>query len=571
MTRAARCLPGLAIILLAGCASGPLADVPGADTTQEAAVGAALPEPALALEYHILAGELAVQRGNREVAAREYVAALAYSNDAELAQRATRVALFAGETERAYTAAKAWTVADPKSFDAQKTAARLALRNGEEEGLAQHAEGVITQHSSGVAAGFKELADVLSGEPEQADLAIQVMQDRVAAHPDVGQAYYAQGLLALRYEKLEIANQSIQQALARKPDWGDAVLLRAGILVRQGRIDEASELVRSLEGSERDHAEYHLNYARLLLDAEQTAEAADEFERVLQLEPGNTDARYGLGLLALSLDQPERAQTAFETLYQSSERRDEAAYYLGSIAESEKEYSQARKWFLRVESGSHAFDARVLAARVLYKDGDLEGARAELKQLRRANPELADRLYMSEAELLFDAREYETALSLYDQALEASPYDANLRYGRSLVYERLGLIEDAQADLQAILEREPDNARALNALGYMLTNHGQEYERARDYIRQALEAEPEDPAVIDSMGWVQYRLGNLQEARAHLEKAYATFPDPEVAAHLGEVLWQLGKQEQARKVWQDALAQNPENPVLLETVNRLSQ
>lgn len=524
----------------------------------------------MALEYHILAGELAVQRGDREVAAREYVAALAYSNDAELAQRATRVALFAEEIELAYTAAKAWTVAAPESFDAQKIATRLALRNGKSDGLSQHAGAVITQHPSGVVAGFKDLADVLSGDPEQGDLALEVMQARVAAHPDVAQAYYAQGLLALRYEQLEIANQSIQQALALKPDWGDAVLLRAGILVRQGRIDEASELVQSLGGSTSDRAEYHLNYARLLLDASQTAEAADQFDRVLEIKPDSTDARYGLGLLALSLDQVERAEQAFETLYASKQRQDDSAYYLGNIAQSRENYAAARKWYLRVNSGSHAFDARVLAAHALYKTGDLPGARAELSQLRQANPELADRLALSEAELLFDAGDYDSALAVYDQAIEASPYDADLLYARSLVYERTDKYENAEADLEAILEREPDNARALNALGYMLTNHSEEYDKALSYISQALEAEPEDPAVIDSMGWVQYRLGNLQEARKHLQQAHALLPDPEVAAHLGEVLWQLGEQQQARDVWQKGLAQNPGNTVLRETVDRLT-
>ena len=555
--------------MLAGCASGPAANIFGTDSAPEIEVSA--PEqPAVALEYHILAGELAVQRGDRKIAAREYVAALAFSDDLELAQRATRVALFAGETGLAYTGAKAWVAADPTSSDAQKTAARLALRNGDAEGLALHAEGVVAQHSSGIAAGFKELADVLSGEPEHADIALNVMQARVSEHPEVAEAHYAQGLLALRYEKLEIANRAIQQALAVKPDWGDAVLLRAGILVRQGRIDEATALVGGLGGSKRSRADYHLNYARLLLDAEQTAAAADEFERVLALEPSNADARYGLGLLSLSLDQIDRAKSAFTTLYQTKQRRDDAAYYLGNIAVSRENYSEARTWYSRVKSGSHTFDARLLAARSLYKQGKLEAARAELRDLRRANPELADRLYMAEAEILFDARDYDSTLSLYDEALEASPYNPDLLYGRSLVLERLGQFESAEADLEAILEREPDNARALNALGYMLTNHGQQYEKALGYISQALEAEPEDPAVIDSMGWVQYRLGNLQEARKHLQQAYELFPDPEVAAHYGEVLWQLGEQKMARAIWGQALAKNPQNPVLLETVNRLT-
>ena len=558
---------GVAAIALAGCAGNPITSN---ETATPITTGAAPSEPVLALEYHILAGELAVQRGNREVAAREYVAALAYSDNPELAQRAARVALFAGEPELAYQAAKAWAAAALDSADAHKTAARLALRSGAGEALALHAQGIVNNHSNGIAAGFKELTEVLSGEPEHAEIAMQAMQNQVAEHAQLAEAYYAQGLLALRYENLEMANQSIRKALEVKPNWPDAVLLRAGILVRQARVEEASTLVSSLGGNPQERAEYHLSFARLLLETEQTAQAADEFERVLALQPDNADARYGLGLLALSLDQPKRAERAFKQLYKNNKRRDNAAYYLANIAMSRQDYTQARTWYDRVKTGAYAFDARVQAARALYKTGDLPGARAELDMLRQANPELADRLYMAEAELLYDAQEFAAALQVYNQALEASPYDSDLLYGRSLVYERLGQFAQAQADLMAILEREPDDARTLNALGYMLTNNSQRYEEALQYIQQALDAEPEDPAIIDSMGWVQYRLGNLEEAREHLQKAYKLFPDPEVAAHLGEVLHAMGENEQAQALWRKALAENPDNPVLLETIERLA-
>lgn len=570
-TQRAVCLiPGTAILLLAGCAAERVVPPLGDGAATRIDTTAVQQDPNVALEYHILAGELAVQRGNREVAAREYVAALDYSDSAELAQRAARVALFAGEPELAYKASRAWTAAAPDSADAQKTAARLALRNGDAEALTIHARAVIQQHSNGIAGGFKELADVLSGEPEQADVALQVMQALVAEHPSLAQAHYAQGLLALRYEKLALANHSIQRALALKPDWSEAVLLRAGVLVRQDEVEEASGLVADIDGSKADRANHHLQFARLLLDAKYTREAADEFERVLALQPGNEDARYGLGLLALSLNQAERAERAFVHLYQSNKRRNDAAYYLGSIATIRENHVEARKWYLRVKSGSHSFEASVLAARALYRQGDLAGARAELAELRKTHPELADRLYMSEAELLFDASNYEDALQLYNKALEESPYDPDLLYGRSLVYEKLGRFDAAQQDLKAILQRDPDDARALNALGYMLTNNSNEYEKALEYIQQALDTEPEDPAIIDSMGWVQYRLGNLEQALAHLEKAYGLFPDPEVAAHLGEVLWKLGEQERAQNIWREALQEDPDNQVLRETLQRLN-
>lgn len=569
--RSAWLLPGAAVLVLTGCAVGPQAGGVYGGAPSQVVTGEQPAEPAGKVEYHVLAGEMAVQRGDRKKAAQEYVAALAYSDDPRLAKRAARVALFAGEPALAYRAAQAWTAAEPNSREAQQTAAQLALLSGEADSLAAHAQNIIKQNPDGVDAGFRELADLLSGDNDHTDIALEVMRQQVALHPDVAEAYYAQGLLALRYQHMELANKSVQRALALRPDWPDAALLRAGILVRQGKTDEATALVNSLRGSKDERADYYLSYARLLLDAEQTAAAADEFDRVLQIQPSNNDARYGLALLALSLNQAERAKAALLHLYKAGQRTNDAAFYLGSVADLQKNYALARKWYGRVKTGSHVFDARVRSARALYHGGDLAGARKVLAELRQDSPALAGQLYSAEAELLYDAKQYSQALGLYNQALQDDPYDSDLLYGRSLVYDHMGQYKQAEMDLRTVLEREPDNARALNALGYMLSNRGNDYDQALEYIRQALDARPDDPSIIDSMGWVQYRLGDLQKARKNLEKAYSLFPDPEVAAHLGEVLWTLGEQDKAKAIWSKALKDAPDSAVLQETVKRFKQ
>lgn len=569
LLRSALLLPGAALLVLAGCAVEPPASGSYGGASAPVIVGGQPTHPAVEVEYHVLAGEMAVQRGDRKRAAQEYVDALAHSDDPRLAKRAAQVALFAGEPALAYRAAQAWTAAQPSSREAQQTAAQLALRSGKADSLGTHAQSIIKQNPDGVDAGFRELADLLSGDKEHANIALQVMQQQVAAHPEVAEAYYAQGLLALRYQRMELADRSVQRALALRPDWADAVLLRAGILVRQGKTKQATTLVDDLAGSKDERAEYYLSYARLLLDADQTVAAADEFDRVLSLQPDNSDARYGLALLALSLEQVERAKVALLQLYKAGQRRNDAAFYLGGIADLQKDYPLARQWYGRVKSGDRMLDARVRAARALYLEGNLAGARKALAQLRLAYPKLVGRLYTAEAEMLYDAKQYSQALDLYDQALQDDPYDSDLLYGRSLVYDRLGQFKQAETDLRSVLEREPDSARALNALGYMLSNRGQDYEQAFAYIKQALDARPDDPAIIDSMGWVQYRLGHLQKARVNLEKAYGLFPDPEVAAHLGEVLWALGERDKAQNVWEEALAGDPDNAVLRETVQRL--
>jgi tetratricopeptide (TPR) repeat protein len=382
-------------------------------------------------------------------------------------------------------------------------------------------------------------------------------------------AQYALGVIALRYDRSEVAARAAERALAIDPTWNDAVLLQAGVWIREGETEKAQALVDELAGNDASRAQYHLTLARLLIEADEDEAALSEFERAIVLQPDNADARYGLAILALSIGDLERAETAFKTLYDKNERADDAAYYLGTVAEQNEDYAKAQHWYQRVESGGRAFDAQVRAARMIYQQGDLPGAQQRIAELRETYPELTDQLYAAEGQLLYEAEEPRAALDIYNHGLDAVPNGTELRYGRSMALERLGKIDAAKADLRAVLEREPNDVRALNALGYLLTNHSDRYEEALDYIERALEAEPENPAILDSMGWVQYRLGNLVQARRYLEQAYRDFQDAEVAAHLGEVLWTQGQHEAAREVWQGALADNPDHPVLRETVDRL--
>lgn len=557
-------------LVLAGCASQGVPEQAAGMRIDASEVQAPAVSRRAAYEYHVLAGEMAIQRDNRDVAAREYVAALQYSNDAELARRATRIALYAGDMALAYRAASAWAAAEPDSLEAQRTATRLALTNGDAGGLDVYAPSLVRAAASSDA-GYRLLADVLSGEPEQSNLAVSALSRMAQEDRNSASAQYALGVLALRYNRNEIAERAAARALALDPDWNEAVLLQAGVWIRGGQADRAQALVAGLPGNRATRAEYHMALARLLVEADQDAAALDEFQRALDQQPDNDNARYGLAILSLSVGDLGRVQAAFSELYRSRGRADDAAYYLGTIAEQGDEFADAQRWYERVENGEHAFDAQVRAARMMYRQDNLGGARQRLGELRGRYPELANQLYAAEGQLLYDANRPEAALEIYNQALAAIPSDPELLYGRSIAYERLDRVEQSRADLDTILQRDPDNARALNALGYLIANHGGDYDQAEAYIDKALASDPGNPAILDSMGWVQYRQGYLNKARRYLEQAYETFPDGEVAAHLGEVLWKQGEHDAARRVWQDALADSPDHPILRETINRLDK
>src|SRR5699024_3810051 len=259
-------------------------------------------------------------------------------------------------------------------------------------------------------------------------------------------------------------------------------------------------------------SQYHMTLAQLLLDDEQPQAALDEFGQALRLQPDNSNARYGLAVLALSQKQFRRAATAFERLYDADEHVDAAAYYLGIIHERQQTYAAAERWFARVDGGRHEFAAAVGTARMRARQGKVDAARADIQQLRQRYPAMSERLAVAEGQILSMAGRYEAALQVYDAAIGQASSNDDLRYGRSIVYEKLGQVDAAEADLNTMLERNPDSARVLNALGYLLTNHSTEYERAAHLIKQALQQDPDNPAILDSAGWVYYHLGHLDKA-----------------------------------------------------------
>ena len=548
----------------AGAAGGPPAASPEPKLT---------PDQEMQVQFHIMAGEMAAGRGQPGVAAESFVQALDLQPDAALAGRTTQLALSAGNVEVARTAARRWLELEPSSMDAREVLSRLALRDGDLEEVYTQSLAMIRGHAGGPAEGFRHVALLLSMEPDTGPDAIGVLDRLVAEYPDLAGAHYARSLLALRFEQLDQAEQSAREALRLDTGSRDNTLLLIGVLVRKNQLDEADKLVaRLLKPAQKDErAEVRMTYARLLLDASQREHARTQLRATFKEDPDNQDARYALGVMAFTDGELDQAETLFAPLAADAERGADASYQLGRIAEARREYDKALEHYRRVNSGGQAIEAAVRQAAVMTRMGKTAEARGSLEQLRRQFPPLGPRLTLAEAEMLLDAGLNEEALSVYDKALEADPEDSNLLYGRSLVHERMGRFPQAEADLRRILDGDEHDARAMNALGYMLTVNTDRYEEAHRLIEAALQRAPDDAAVIDSMGWVLYKLGRLEESRSYLEKALSKAADPEISAHLGEVLWVLGQHDQARTVWDKALTLNPDHRVLLDTVERLTR
>lgn len=524
------------------------------------------------VEFHILAAELAGQRGALGFAAGEYLKALELAPNVALAERATRVALYAEVDEVALRAAQIWVALVPERFEARQLLVRLALRAGDADLAYAQAVALLRSYPHGQGQAFRDMARSLGGEIESGVAALALLQKLVKDFPDEEAGYYALGLLALRQDDPAEAEVAANRALALAPDWADAVLLKATALLRQSRQPEADALIAEVDLDDEKMAGLHMAYARLLLEAELSSSAITQFEAALDYESDNPEALYALSLLYLNAEDYDAAYPYLNDLYDlDSPRQSEAAYYLGGIEEQRGDFEEALEWYRRVNDGSHDMPALQQQAYVLYRLDRMDEARRLLAQQRQLHDENAMRLYMVEGELLFQARDFKAAAMLYDQALAEYPNEPDLLYGRSLVSERLGRVTLAERDLRKLLEQDPEDPRSLNALGYILTNHSKRYDEALSLITRALAQTPEDATVIDSMGWVQYRLGDLDAAMRFLSEAFQKMPDPEVAAHFGEVLWQLGQRDRAQSIWREALTDDPEHPVLQETIDRLTR
>lgn len=524
--------------------------------------------PTAQAQYHVMAGEMAAGRQMHEAAAEEFLKALNFAPDAALAARATAFALAARRDDLALAAAQKWLKIEPSAADAREVILRLSLKSGNAAEARTQADALIKGHPGGESDGLRTVALLLSQDKDQGATALTLMKSLVAERPNSAAAQRALALLAFRYKDLPLTEKAAREALRLAPNERESTLLLVAAYANRGDIAAADAAMAPLL-AEKNSLDLRLGYSKLLIDADQRLAAKEQLRQVLKTHPANADANLAMGLLLLDERKPAEAEPHFLVLSENPDRKPDAAYYLGRIAEMKKQPGTALGWYEKVTSGSQVLDSYVRRARVLASLKRLPEARELLATLREQYPPLSSRLIATEGELLIQEQAFVEALSLYDTALKADPGDEELLYARALLHERMNRFDLSEADLKAIIEQDANDARALNALGYMLVTRTTRLEEAAKLIAKAQELSPNDPAILDSMGWVQFKLGKPKDALPWLQKAHAILPDPEVAAHLGEVLWTLGEKDKARALLEAAAAEEGSHPVLRETMQRL--
>jgi tetratricopeptide (TPR) repeat protein len=547
----------LATLSVAGCAQP--GDRP--DPAQEAS-GAGT-------DYHVLMAEIALQRQQFATAAREYHNALADNEDAELAARAGRVIYEHGTYEHALDAARHWAELDPEAVEPRRYLALLYLQSGAVRKALPHLEflhGVVEKSSE---QGYAALLPVLTESRDEA-AALEAMKRLAKDSPDDPTAHYALGYLALQTGDLELALTESRLAMEGRPDWPEAAVLHARALLSNDQTEQGLAL---LEGRPdfREDGRLRLEYAILLLAAQRPEEARLELELLLADFPRLPGALRTMGFLEFQEGNYDLAERYFIDLIGTGLYVPDALFYLGNIAEIDGDLDSAASFYSQVTSGGNLIPARVRLSLILYRLGKTDEALRSLENVVAADPESSIDLAAARGELLMRVGRFDEALELYNRELERYPGDRGLLFSRSFLYERMDRVDDAVAELRALLAQDPDDPVALNALGYTLADRTDQHEEAYQLIRRAYELSPDNAAIVDSMGWVEFRMGNNEPAIEYLRRAWSLQRDPEIAAHLGEVLWTTGDLQAAEEIWFEALSENPESEVLQEVIERLMQ
>ena len=576
-----RVILGLLIVLLAACVSSRSETVETTVTEPKAPdllvhaleAGhppeeypvAPFPDDAL---YQLLVAEVAGYRGDFTTALKKYLEMTIETRDPGVAGRATRLAVYMNDDVAALAAALIWAEVEPDSLEAQRHAANQLIRIGDLERAVIHMAAIRTL---GGIANFDIFAYRSADlDPAERDGLLAAIERMLLEYPSDPQLLFSQAVLleqAGRYtQALEIADQ-----LLLVESNVNIVILKINVLKNSDRKPEALQFLATQLKTGEDNRRLRLIYARLLFESERLKEARQQYKVILEQSPGDGDILLALALIALEQNDVEVAQDYLAQMLRWNQRSGEAHFYLGSIAEQQDDLVTALREYRQSGQGYEYLPAQSRIANILSNQGRLDEARSYLAGERRDHPELGVQLVIIEAQLLGERGMDDALFVLLDQTLEQDPINIDLLYYRAMAGERFDRLDLLERDLKRVLELDPDNADALNALGYSLADRTDRFDEALVLIQRALAIKPQEAAFIDSLGWVHYRLQNYEEAVVQLRRALALFENDEVAAHLGEALWMLGEPAEALEVWSRALELAPNSDILKKVMKRFIQ
>jgi tetratricopeptide (TPR) repeat protein len=550
-------------LAVAAAVGAALAGAGGALAQRETQSRPALTSQQAMFEY--LLAEVAMQRGDSAVALGAYLDLARRLRDPAIARRAVEAAIRSRAFDPALDAAALLVELEPDGSLGREIMASLLANNGNLDQAVETLDKLIAKQPE---KGFllAQVNHFLARYPDKAQV-LEAVKKLASRYPGLPETHYAMAVAALLAGQEPLALQESKEALAARPGWELAVIMQAQV-VRKSDPSAVEPLYRDFIAANPAAREVRMQYARELATTKQYAAARDQFREVARLSPEDAQVAYAIGLLALQIEDYADAEASFKRALELKYKDENAIYLsLGQVYESRKQVDEAIRWYARVDAGDEV-RAKLKIATLIAKQQGLAAGRDYLNGVETRTTEDRISLLQVDAQLLREAREFKQCYELLNTALEEFPDSYELLYDRAMAAERLDRLDVVESDLKRVIAMKPDYAHAYNALGYTLAEKTDRLAEAMTLIQQAVKLSPDDPFILDSLGWVYYRMGKLDDSIRVLQSAYTARSDPEIAAHLGEALWARGSRDEARKVWNAALNEYPGHESLLAVMQK---
>jgi len=516
--------------------------------------------------FKYLVGEIAGQRGDLNLASTVFLDLAKSSRDPRMAERAAKVAVLANNPQLAKQSVSLWSELDTDSLEAQQASMQMLVAEGRLEEAKPFLKKLLAKEDTR-ANGFIYLNTLLARQQDK-NAVLTLVQELAQPYPDLAESHFTIGHAAWSAGNNYLALGELAIADKLRPGWEMNAILRGQILYNQSP-EAAVSFYRDFLKKNPDASEVRLNMARLLVNQKRFAEAKPEFIKLVNTSNSNPEILVVVGLLSFQSGDLADAEKYFQDALKAGYRDSDQIYlYLAQVAEKQKNDTQAQAYYNKVQPGERYLEAKINNAALIARTQGTDAAVSMLGKLQDITNDQEALVIQAQANLLNQAKRYQEAYNLLDKAVNTLPNTPEIVYDYAMAAERVGKIDVSERELRKLILLKPDFAQAYNALGYSLADRNQKLDEAQTLIEKALILSPDDHYILDSMGWVKYRMGKLDQAADYLRRAYSTQTDPEIAAHLGEVLWQQGKHDEALETWNTALQEYPDNEVLVSTFKK---
>ncbi len=516
--------------------------------------------------YKYLLGEIAGQRGEISLSSQLFLDLAKKTRDPRLAERAARSAAYGRQQILALKAVTLWTELDPNSTEAMQASSQMLIANGDLESATPYIKKLLAKEDMR-ANGFLYLFDLIKKQ-EDKNQVFDTIKELAAPYPNSPEAHFSLAQAAWHADRKEMAFSELNTAETLRPGWETSAQMHARILYNESPEKSIIFYKNFLEKYPSAN-DIRMSYAKVLVEQNLHAEAKPQFIKLMANANGNPNISALVGLLSLETkDYALAKKYLLQALGENFKDPEQIYIYLGRTEEQNENYLKALEWYKKVGKGQHYLNGKISAASVIARMKGVDAAIKMLDEVDDLSFEQQVIMIQTQAGLLSEVNRNQESFDLMEKAVKNTKNTPELLYDFAMAAERVSKLDLMEEQLRKVIKLQPDYAAAYNALGYSYADRDINLIEAKTLIETALKLSPGDHYMLDSLGWVEYRLGNLEVAAAHLRKAYAIKTDPEIAAHLGEVLWHQGQQEEAEKIWANALNEFPDNDILVSTKNK---